>query len=99
MNFKFVCLVQITTSLHYDHCVQLLDISFDRPRTNFDSKSWDQFRMLSVLAFNKTMISTLPCRPQLRYSEFTKNKRKHVLIFPRWGKVNSSVTTLLYTDK
>ena len=33
MNFKFVCLVQITTSLYYDHYVQLLDISFDRPRT------------------------------------------------------------------
>lgn len=83
MNFKFVCLVQITTSLYYDHCVQLLDISFDRPR---DSKSWDQFRMLSVLAFNKTMTSTLPCRPQLRYSEFTKANVNTFFYFSSMGK-------------
>lgn len=86
MNFKFVCLVQITTSLYYDHYVQLLDISFDRPRTNFDSKSWDQFRMLSVLAFNKTMTSTLPCRPQLRYSEFTKANVNTFFYFSSMGK-------------
>ena len=86
MNFKFVCLVQITTSLYYDHYVQLLDISFDRPRTNFDSKSWDQFRMLSVLAFNKTMTSTLPCRPQLRYSEFTKPNVNTFFYFSSMGK-------------